>query len=125
RKLDVPRCQRRRWPLGGPLTRLRHRGRGDEPDGNGDRQPNRPIADHPSADHPIAHHCAPAFPDGSSVSTIRFSGLKYVRATRCTSATLVFWKMSNSPSAVLMSRWITTACASTLAFDWFDSRCRM
>ncbi len=36
------------------------------------------------------HHCCPAWPLGNSVRTSRFSGLKYVRATRCTSATVMF-----------------------------------
>ena len=40
------------------------------------------------------HHrptgAAPAFADGNNVSTVRFSAVKYVRATRCTSAAVMF-----------------------------------
>ena len=53
---------------------------------------------------------------------MRFCGVKYVRATRWTSAAEMFMKMSNSPSAVVMSLWITAACARWSAFSWFDSR---
>ena len=46
------------------------------------------------------------------VITSRFSGVKYFCATRCTSAAVMFMKMSNSPSAVLMSLWITRRAPS-------------
>jgi hypothetical protein len=70
------------------------------------------------------HLCIPAFlhslrqcPSGRIVMTTRFSGRKYVRATRCTSAVVMCWKMSNSPSAVVMSSWMTTACDSISALS--------
>jgi hypothetical protein len=63
-----------------------------------------------------------AVPFGMIVITSRFSGVKYVFATRWTSAALMFMKMSNSPSAVLMSLWMTTACASASALSLSDSR---
>ena len=59
------------------------------------------------------------------VSTRRFSAVKYFCATRCTSAAVMFMKMSNSPSAVVMSSWITAACASVCALSLCDSRLRM
>ena len=52
-------------------------------------------------------HCGSSLPlpdpFGMRVMTSRFSGVKYFCATRCTSAAVMFWKMSNSPSAVVMS----------------------
>ena len=59
------------------------------------------------------------------VSTSRFSAVKYFCATRWTSAAVMFMKMSNSPSAVVMSSWITAACARVWALSLFDSRLRM
>ena len=53
------------------------------------RQPHRPHRDAP--------------PLGMMCRTSRLASVKYVRATRCTSTRLVFMKMSNSPSAVVMS----------------------
>src|SRR3954447_7943857 len=64
-------------------------------------------------------------PRGTIVITRRFSGVKYLRATRWTSAWLMFMKMSNSPSAVLMSLWMTTAWPSCDALSLFDSRPNM
>ena len=61
-----------------------------------DRRPSGPCAGH---DHRPG--AAPDFP-GITVMTRRFSGVKNVRATRCTSAFVMFWKISNSPSAVAM-----------------------
>ncbi len=42
-------------------------------------------------------------PDGMTRSTSRFSGVKYLRATRLMSSVVTFRKMSNSPSADAMS----------------------
>src|SRR5205814_843529 len=113
RKLDIPGRQGLRRALCGPVARLRRCGRGRAKDTKEENKGHKGF------------HCAPVFPDGISVRTSRFSGRKYVRATRCTSATVMFWKMSNSPSAVLMSLWMTTACESCPAFCWFDWRLRM
>src|SRR5581483_8215064 len=99
RERDVVRRQRPRRRFARPLELLcGGGGRQERDDDRGDRL-----------------HCA-TFSDGTSVSTSRFSARKYLRATRCTSAMVVAGKMSNSPSAVLMSPWITTACASCSAF---------
>ena len=49
---------------------------------------------------------------GRMVTTSRLAGVKYVDATRWMSAAVTSAKISNSPSAVRMSLWMTTACAS-------------
>jgi hypothetical protein len=106
RELDVACRQRLRRPLGRPGDRLRGREiTGTKRDHREEKATETQRHEEPSsspclrvsvADHALRSrgalpaHGAPAFPDGISVSTSRFSGLKYVFATRCTSATVMF-----------------------------------
>ena len=101
RKGHVPRGQRPRRSFGRP-ARLRRgsrrrRARARAHSTHVSRKQRPPGVRSSASPPPLS------FPDGISVSTSRFSGVKYVRATRCTSAAVMFWKMSNSPSAVVMS----------------------
>ncbi len=89
RKGDVPRRERRRRLLTRPF--LESGESGSKPDEQHDR--------HDRA-KPHAVHCrdppgSTAVP-GITVSSIRDSAVKYVWATRCTSASVTFWKRSNS-----------------------------
>ena len=125
RKLDVPRCQRARRAArrparlsrgaDGPTERQGQRqGHGGAATQDSDTNRARCSSSHsdrvlrfrPSPSGPCAGQdhrpgAAPDFP-GITVMTRRFSGVKNVRATRCTSALVMFWKISNSPSAVEM-----------------------
>ena len=114
RKLDLARRQRSRRPLGRPFLELGLRAcdagaheQNDEcakaqvPDSRRRRQCPHACLPAFRAFGSVRHR--PALPDGITVSTSRFSGRKYVRATRWTSAVVMLWKMSNSASAVLTS----------------------
>ncbi len=68
RELDVARGQRTRGALSGPLTNLRRDTRSSQD------EPQRTQCARRKNSH--RDHCAPAFPDGRIVSTIRFSGRK-------------------------------------------------
>src|SRR5262249_23742571 len=102
RELHAARGQRTRRPLRRPVLRLSVNG---VTDGGGGKRGGGAGDQRPPALETF----------GRRGSTRRVSGVKYVFATRCTSAVVRFWKMSNSPSAVLMSLWMTTACPSTSA----------
>ena len=88
REVDRARGERPRRPFARPRARLRH-----ESADEGDQQ----AREHEG----MRLHCA--LPFGITCRTTRCAATKYVRATRCTSAAVIFWKMSNSPSAVVMS----------------------
>src|SRR6266478_923874 len=99
REFDVARRQRTGRPLGGPLTGLRAR------HARAHQQAGLPTGTYAYGDGPPSHR--PPLSEGITVSTSRLSGPKYFCATRCTSAVVIFWKISNSSSAVLMSLWMT------------------
>jgi len=119
RELHLARLDRPRRPLRRPVALLRghrHRGRQGHRDERSEDRISRRLVHRSGASRgggsaggakadakaeKAERHFAAPF--GRIVITVRFSGVKYVRATRCTSATDMFWKMSNSPSAVLMS----------------------
>jgi hypothetical protein len=87
RKLDVARRQRTRRALGRPVARLCTRRLDTEQ--QREHRDKYAVAD-PSQCARKRLHRAPALPDdGMIVSTRRFSDLKYVRATRWTSAVVM------------------------------------
>ena len=99
----------RRTAYGGNLTSCASSGCGGLSEGqffvwrrDRQRQPDRRGEQQGCPRHRVASGRGP-LALGMIVNTSRFSGVKYVFATRWTSATVRFWKISNSPSAVLMS----------------------